>query len=99
MNKSTDNNAQSKSNDAAGMVFPCEIDVKIFIHNHPDTLASIKRFVALQLDTDELMQWSDRPSSGGKYLAITARVRSPSREHIDALYQALSDHQDVIMMI
>lgn len=85
--------------DATGLVFPCDIDVKIFINNHPDTLASITRFVELQLDAEELKQWSHRPSSGGKYLAITASVCTPSREHIDALYQALSDHEDVIMMI
>ncbi len=33
-----------------------------------------------------------RPSKGGKYLGLTLTVTATSREQLDALYQALSTH-------
>lgn len=88
-----------KTKQAPGLVFPCEIDVKIFINNLSDDEGVVKEFVKEQLDIQYLLDWSSRESSGGRYLAITARVDAQSREHIDALYQALGDHEQVIMLI
>lgn len=84
---------------APGMVFPCKIGVKIFISNQTEVETLLKEFVGAQLGKDELVNWSSRESSGGKYLAITAMVNTPSREHIDAFYQALYDYEHVIMTI
>lgn len=81
------------------MVFPCAIDVKIFVHNHAEEETVIRAFVLERLAVEYLLEWSSRESSGGKYLAITARVDAQSREHIDDLYRSLNDHERVIMLI
>ncbi|MCP4011148.1 MAG: DUF493 domain-containing protein [Proteobacteria bacterium] len=88
-----------KTDEAPGLVFPCSINVKIFVKNHSDEEAIIREFVAEQLEAHHLTGWSSRESSGGKYLAISAKVDAQSREHIDGFYQALTGHQRVIMLI
>lgn len=84
---------------APGLVFPCEIGVKIFINKQVEAEQLLKQFVLAQLGKDELVKWTSRESSAGKYLAITALLNTPSREHIDAFYQALYDCEHVIMTI
>lgn len=88
-----------KTDEAPGLVFPCTIDVKIFINNQAEEEMLVKEFVAVQLEAHHLIGWSSRESSGGRYLAITAKVDAQNREHIDALYQTLTDHEHVIMLI
>lgn len=88
-----------KAEEAPGLVFPCVIDVKIFINNLTSEESVIREFVMQQLENKHLLDWNSRESSGGKYLAITARVDAQSREHIDGLYQVLTDHERVIMLI
>ena len=40
-----------------------------------------------------------RPSRQGKYLSVTCVVRATSRQQLDALYQELCDHPDVVMVL
>jgi putative lipoic acid-binding regulatory protein len=40
-----------------------------------------------------------RPSRQGKYLSVTCVVRATSRAQLDALYQELCDHPDVVMVL
>lgn len=82
-----------------GLTFPCTIDVKIFVKNDMATLELLKEFTVSHLGEQELQAWRYRESSGGKYLAITASVVTVSREHIDSFYQALHDHEHVIMSL
>ena len=83
----------------AGLVFPCTIDVKIFIQNQQEIEQQVRAFVTSHLGQDDVGEWKTRQSSGDKYLAITVMVNAHSRAHIDGLYQALCDHEQVIMAI
>jgi putative lipoic acid-binding regulatory protein len=40
-----------------------------------------------------------RPSRGGKYLAVTVRIRATSREQLDAIYQDLHAEPRVVMAL
>ena len=40
-----------------------------------------------------------RPSSAGKYLSVTVTIEARSREQLDALYQALTGHPKVMMVL
>ncbi len=88
-----------KTQDAVGMIFPCQIGVKIFVSNDESEERIIRAFVVKHLNDEHLSGWSSRESSGGKYLAITARVEAQSREHIDTFYEVLCAHERVIMAI
>jgi len=92
-------NIPEKTEEAPGLIFPCTIDVKIFVLNHSDEEALIRDFVAEQLEAHHLIGWSSRESSGGKYLAITVKVDAQNRQHIHEFYQALTDHERVVMLI
>ena len=81
------------------LVFPCNIDVKIFIKRNTHDQAIVRRFVEDHLDAEQIKSWSSRDSSSGKYLAITVVVYAHSREQIDALYRQLGELDQVIMMI
>jgi len=97
--KQTETVLPEATEEAPGMVFPCEIGVKIFINNDSADEVIVREFVIGHLDDKHLRDWRCRESSGGKYIAITALVQAQSREHIDALYEALHAHDQVIMTI
>ena len=40
-----------------------------------------------------------RPSSKGKYTAITVTINATSRAQLDAIYQALSDSEHILMAL
>jgi len=40
-----------------------------------------------------------RPSSGARYIGLTCTVRATSREQLNALYQELCDHPQVVMVL
>ncbi len=42
---------------------------------------------------------SSRPSKGGKYTSVTVVVEATSREQLDAIYQDLTNHPDVLMAL
>lgn len=72
--------------------YPVDFPVKILGPNHPDfvpTMTALVRRHAPDFDASTLMT---RPSREGKYLSLTVTIRAVSREQLDGLYQALSDH-------
>jgi putative lipoic acid-binding regulatory protein len=40
-----------------------------------------------------------RPSSGARYIGLTCTIRATSREQLNALYQELCDHPQVVMVL
>ncbi|MBI5448442.1 MAG: DUF493 domain-containing protein [Gammaproteobacteria bacterium] len=40
-----------------------------------------------------------KPSSDNKYLSLTVNLHAQSKEQLDALYQELSSHKDIIMVL
>jgi putative lipoic acid-binding regulatory protein len=42
---------------------------------------------------------STRLSRGGRYLAVTVTIQARSRAQLDRIYQALTDHDSVIMAL
>ena len=92
--------AKESNTDEAILQFPCEIGVKIFIQNDLAFEAIVRAVVDSFSDKGcELKAWSTRDSKAGNYLAVTALVNVIDREAIDALYQALVDHEHVVMVI
>ncbi|MCB1857332.1 MAG: DUF493 domain-containing protein [Gammaproteobacteria bacterium] len=40
-----------------------------------------------------------RPSSGGKYLSVSVTFEARSKAQLDAIYQDLSDHEQILMSL
>jgi len=79
--------------------YPLDFPVKIMGLNNarfaPTMLHLVRRHAP---DLDESTVES-RPSREGKYVSLTVTIRATSREQLDALYQALSDHPLVVMAL
>lgn len=85
--------------EASPLTFPTEFPIKIMGRREPgfaQAMADLVRRHAPDFDPATL---SMRPSSGGKYLSLTATIRATSREQLDALYRELSSHPMVSMAL
>jgi putative lipoic acid-binding regulatory protein len=72
--------------------YPIDFPIKIMGPNRPafvPTMTALVRAHAPDLDDSTL---STRSSREGKYISMTVTIRAVSREQLDGLYQALSDH-------
>lgn len=76
--------------------FPCEIGIKAVGLDNSDFLATVVSIVQTQAPEVGLQSATTRSSSGGKYLSVTVTLMAKSRKQLDAIYQALSAHPDVV---
>lgn len=84
--------------------FPCDFQVKAM--GRPDTggedgdfSAFVTSLVAAHVEDLDASRVTAKPSSGGKYLAVTVRFEASSREQLDAIYQSLSDEPRVLVAL
>lgn len=79
--------------------FPCEFPLKVIGKNTGDfqtRMVEIVRRHAPDLRDDAV---TNRLSTDGKYISITATFTAESRDQLDALYYELSSHELVAMVL
>jgi len=79
--------------------YPCDFPIKIMGKTQLDfaqTTISIVKHHAPDFDETTI---EVRKSKGGNYLSITCTIRATSRDQLDALYQALTDHPMVSVVL
>jgi putative lipoic acid-binding regulatory protein len=79
--------------------FPCRFPIKAMGLAEPgfdDLVVAIVRAHAPDLHEGAVVT---RPSKGGKWLSVTVTIQATSRAQLDAIYQALSDHEKVVMAL
>ncbi|MBA3581665.1 MAG: DUF493 domain-containing protein [Gammaproteobacteria bacterium] len=79
--------------------YPCRFPIKIVCRalvGIEQTMVSLVRMHAPDLNDYDVRS---RESNGGKYIGITVVVTAVNRVQLDAIYQMLSDHPDVIMAL
>lgn len=79
--------------------FPCDFPIKamgLAVHDLEKIVYNIARQHAPDLSKDALTK---RESTNGKYISITVTVNAQSRDQLDAIYQALTDHEHIIMAL
>lgn len=79
--------------------FPCEIAVKAMGKADSGFEAMVVEIVRRHAPCIEEGSVSSKLSSAGKFLSVTVRVNAHSRAQMDALYQELSDHEAVAMVL
>ncbi len=72
--------------------YPVDFPIKILGLNQPGFVPTMTALVLQHAPDFDPSTLGSRPSREGKYLSLTATIRAVSREQLDALYQALSDH-------
>ena len=83
----------------AGFQFPCEYAVKAMGRNTTDFQARIVSLVERHTGPIKPAQVSKKPSRSKRYLSVTVSIQAQSREQLDAIYQDLTDDNDVLMRL
>lgn len=76
--------------------FPCRYPIKALGPAGGDFLALVLELVGRHVPGLDPSAASVRPSSGGKWLAVTVVIEAQSRAQIDAIYRDLTAHEQVV---
>jgi len=79
--------------------FPCEFSVKAMGLSADDFDALVVGIVRQQVPELGEGAARSRPSKGGKYTSVTVTFEATSKAQLDAIYQALTDHERVLMSL
>lgn len=91
----------SRSMDAQDSLieYPTDFPIKIMGRQEPDMAQSVVAIVLRHAPDFDPATVEMRASRHKKYLSITCVIRATSRAQLDALYQELCDHPQVVMVI
>ncbi|MCG6939874.1 MAG: DUF493 domain-containing protein [Thiohalocapsa sp.] len=76
--------------------FPCTFPIKAMGAADSDIEAVVWEILSRHAPDLAPADVTTRRSSGGKWLAVTARVRAHSKAQLDAIYRELSAHELVV---
>ena len=79
--------------------FPCRFPIKAMGVSSSQFDLIVVEIIRRHVDDIREGAVSSRPSKGGKYTAVTVVIEASSREQLDAIYQDLSAHPDVLMAL
>ena len=79
--------------------FPCDFPIKVVGHQHADFEAQVVSRVRQHVPDLGEGAVRNRPSHGGKYLAVTVTVRATSQAQLDAIYRELSGWDRALMVL
>ena len=85
--------------DGSPLAFPCDFPIKVMGRKQSRFVHAVTAIVRKHAPDFDAATVEMRPSRQGKYLSVTCTVRATSREQLDALYQELCDHPDVVMVL
>lgn len=79
--------------------YPSDFPIKVMGAMQDDFAETIVKLVQQYDPEFHAGRLEMRPSSSGNYLGLTVIVRATSREQLDALYQALTSHPMVKIVL
>lgn len=79
--------------------FPCQFPIKAMGKTRDDFDAIVVEIVRRHVGDIREGAVSSRPSKAGTYTSVTVVIEATSREQLDAIYQGLTDHPDVLMAL
>jgi putative lipoic acid-binding regulatory protein len=85
--------------DGSPLAYPCDFPIKVMGRKQPRFVQAVTGIVRKHAPDFDAATVEMRPSRQGTYLSVTCVVRATSREQLDALYQELCDHPDVVMVL
>ena len=85
--------------DESALRFPCRFPIKAMGLARDDLYLHIIEIVEQHVPDLNEEDITQRASSNGKYLSVTVTIEATSREQLDAIYQALTDCEHVMMAL
>lgn len=77
-------------------IFPTEYPLKVAGKNHPELETVVIDIVSRHVGDFDATSVTVRESKGGKYLAVSVSFTAHSKAQLDALYQDLTAHPDIV---
>jgi uncharacterized protein len=85
--------------DGTALEFPCRFPLKVMGAAVPEFSENVTRIVERHVPGTPEDAYSQRASSGGRYVAITVVVEVRSQVQLDDLYRELSSSELVTMVL
>lgn len=85
--------------DESVLTFPCEFPIKMMGRDTPEFRATARALVeehAGAVDNDAIQAALSR---NGRFVSVTVTITATSQQQLDAIYQDVSDHEDVLMAL
>ncbi len=79
--------------------FPCQFPIKAMGKNTDNFNAIVIEIVSQHVECIDEECVKTRLSSGDKFLSVTITIEATSKKQLDAIYQGLTDHPDVLMSL
>ena len=79
--------------------FPCDVPVKVFGRNEPAFRDAVVEIVMARFPDFRVDDMRERLSRADRFLSLTVTVWVEDRSQIDALYTALTSHEDILMVL
>ena len=87
------------SAEAGKLSFPCQLGIKAMGRQADDFEHKVKELVASHVENDAIIEVRCRESRNGNYHSVTCEVRLENREQMEAIYQSMFDHPDILMTL
>jgi putative lipoic acid-binding regulatory protein len=79
--------------------FPCQFPIKAMGKSDIEFELLVIEIVRRHIPDLHEPKMTSRPSKDGNYLAVTVLILATSKQQLDAIYQDLSDHPNVLMAL
>jgi putative lipoic acid-binding regulatory protein len=79
--------------------YPCDFPIKIMGKTRQNFTETVLAIVKSHAPDFDIANMTVRTSKHGAYLSLTCTIRATSRIQLDALYQALSDHPMIAVVL
>lgn len=90
---------ETDKEEAGKLTFPCTIGIKAMGHQAENFERMVKEIVISHAGPDAIVEVRCRESSGGKFHSVTCEVMLENREQMEAIYQTMFDHPDILMTL
>ena len=95
----THNQDKTMSETKTLLKFPCDFPIKVMGKPDNDFTQLVYRLIKKHCPELQSQTLKTRPSSKGKYVALTVHIEAQSQQQLDAIYQDLSDNSQVLMAL
>ncbi|NKB77804.1 MAG: DUF493 family protein [Gammaproteobacteria bacterium] len=82
-----------------GFVYPTVIDIKVFARYQEGVRDIVKNVVLTVLDSKDFHGITTKQSSKGNYQSLSCKVTANSKEEMDDVFQRLSSHPEIMMVL
>jgi len=88
-----------KDEELGKLSFPCTIGIKAMGHQADDFEDKVKDIVASHAEAGAIVEVRCKESKSGNFHSVTCEVRLQNRAQMEAIYQTMHDHPDILLTL